>query len=210
MNTDDSLTAQYQLLRSRIESELRPPAVILVTSACSGDGKSVTAHGLVDCLAKVGHRVVLADASMSASGFKLSRSINGAARRPIIPLPLDERDTTGLRGSVQSFVREMQDKFDFTIIDGTPFMRSNVSMLLASAVDGVLLTVRLGRALSNDDELTSRTLEHAKANVLGVVAVAADAITGFRLPTVQPMSDARVLTSEPISDEILTAAGAAR
>ena len=210
MNTDGSLTAQYQLLRSRIESELRPPAVILVTSARPGDGKSVTAHGLVDCLAKVGHRVVLADASMSPNGFKLTRNINGASRRPIIPLPLDERDTTGLRSSVQSFVREMHDKFDFTIIDGTPFMRSNVSMLLAAAVDGVLITVRLGRALANEDELTSRTLEHAKANVLGVVAVAEDAIALFRSPAVQPMSEARVHTSESIADDVLTAAGAVR
>ena len=44
---ESHLTAKYQLLRARIESDLASPAVILVTSALPGDGKSVTASSAI-------------------------------------------------------------------------------------------------------------------------------------------------------------------
>jgi Mrp family chromosome partitioning ATPase len=179
---DRTLAAKFQILRARIESDLKPGSVILVTSAGAGDGKSVTAFGLATCLAQVGRRVALVEGSAGARSVKPAPYPLEAATMPILPLPFDELETRHLGSSIGTFVAKMRTEYDFTVIDGAAFMRSSVPMLLASDVDGVLLTLRLGRAESEDDRLMSQMLGSAKANLIGVVAVASAAIAAFGHP----------------------------
>jgi len=195
------VTAQFQLLRSRIESDVPVPAVIFVTSAQPGDGKSTTAHGLFECLSRVGHRVVLVNANAEA---QVAGGIeSGGSANSIIPVQLDDRGASASRAAISTFVRDMRDRFDFTIVDGAPFLRSNVAMLLAGVVDGVLLTVRAGRSQTEEDEIMARTLDHSKANVLGVVAVTDPCIADFRASqAVQYAGETRFLPPSPIGDDI--------
>jgi Mrp family chromosome partitioning ATPase len=189
---DRTLAAKFQILRARIESDLKPGSVILVTSALPGDGKSVTAYGLADCLAQIGRRVALVDGSATARSANPSPYPLDAAKMPIVPLPFDELETRRLGASIGTFVAKMRSEYDFTLIDGAAFMRSSVPMLLASAVDGVLLTVRLGRAQTDDDLLMCQMLGSAKANLLGVVAVSAESIAPFGPPPESsPQADVR-------------------
>jgi len=177
-----TLAAKFQILRARIESDLTPRSVILVTSALAGDGKSVTAYGLANCLAQAGRRVALVDGGATARSVNPGPYPHEPANMPIVPLPFNELETRQLGSSINTFVAKMRSEYDFTVIDGAAFMRSSVPMLLASDVDGVLLTLRLGRAESEDDRLMSQMLGSAKANLIGVVAVSADSIAAFGPP----------------------------
>jgi receptor protein-tyrosine kinase len=181
------LGSQFQLLRARIESELHAPVVILVTSAATGDGKSVTAFGLAESLSSVGHRVALVDANVTAPAAQtLTSPTVLSTRLPIFGLPVDKKDPVAARETARGFLRDLRGRFDFTIVDGAPFMQNSISMLLAGAVDGVLLTVKLGRAQLEGDELLARALDHAGANVVGIVTVAGDCIAEFRRTRANP------------------------
>ena len=144
---ESHLTAKYQLLRARIESDLASPAVILVTSALPGDGKSVTASGLADSLARVGRRVVLVDDGAASRAFGQSADASETAAFPIVSLPLDARDPSAQSDTIGAFVRGLRKKFEFAIIDGAAFTRSSVPVVLAGLADGVLLTPVLSRSL---------------------------------------------------------------
>jgi polysaccharide biosynthesis transport protein len=208
---ESSLTAKYELLRTRLESDLPFPAVILVTSALAGDGKSLTAHGLADSLSQVGRRVALVDGAPATDSSMLSPSPNADREYPLIPFPFESLDARAFTSSVQTFVQELRTKFEFTIIDGAPFTSSNISVVMAGAVDGVLLTVRLGRAQSEDDVLMCRTLEHTKANVLGVVAVSGDPISAFNaFRSPRDPSRKRRFSPEPIDGNVLTVSSVVR
>jgi len=201
---DRTVAAKFQILRARIESDLKPGSVILITSAMTGDGKSVTAYGLADCLAQVGRRVALVDSSATARSVNPSPYPLEAANMPIVPLPFDELETRRLGASIGKFVAKMRTEYDYTLIDGATFMRSSVPMLLASDVDGVLLTVRLGRAQSEDDRLMCQMLVSARANLLGVVAVSPESIATFGPPPQSsPQADVRRgRTSETIDGNV--------
>ena len=168
--TNDSLLShQVQLLRSRVEAEFEAPAVVMVTSALEGDGKSLTAHSLASSLMKSGHRAALV-------------SLTGRANEPGdgTPIELSHEDGTVIgRDRLSTFVGEMRAKYDFTIVDAGTFLSSNAAMALARSVDGILLTVRIGRAPSEEDELTVRTIEQSGGRVVGIVAADADTITRF-------------------------------
>jgi Mrp family chromosome partitioning ATPase len=193
---ENHLTAKYQLLRARIESDISAPAVILVTSAQPGDGKSVTASGLADCLARVGRRVVLVHDGTAQPAVGQSEGPSETASFPILSLPLESRDPSAKNGrndTIAAFIRGLRKKYDFAIVDAAAFTRSSVPVMLAGLADGVLLTVRLGRAQSEDDQLMCGTLESAKANVLGVVAVSSATISAFQ-PLLAPRGEPVDLT----------------
>jgi Mrp family chromosome partitioning ATPase len=206
---DQDLDAKFQLLRARIEADLQPGTVVLVTSALPGDGKSVTAHGLANCFARAGRRVALAGRELVPMG---PPSHSNAVRNVVrMALPFDESGAGELGTSVARFVREMRETYDFTIVDGEPFSRGAASSLLAGTVDGVLLTVRLGRAQQEHDELMIQTLDHAKAAVLGVVAVSGEAIDAFRSPQSKQRADQRRhVPTEPREGSVVASTSVAR
>jgi len=166
--TGDSLNSQMHLLRSRVEAELDRPAVVMVTSALPGDGKSLTAHSLAVSFGRSGRRVALAGA---AAGID-QRGVT------VVNLPPKEGRVAEHDGLV-AFVDKLRAEYDYTIVDAGTFLRSNTAMALAPLVDGILLAVRVGRAPSDDDELLVRTIEHSRGRVLGVVATDTKAVEGF-------------------------------
>ncbi len=150
--TDPTLNTQAQILRARIEAELGKPAVVMITSACAGDGKSLTAYSLAASLERCNHRV------------------------SVIEIP-NEEGTSHER--LAAFVEKMRSNYDFTIIDAATFAQSSCVMSLAGIVDGVLLTVRVGRAPTDDDESVVGMLEQFGGNIVGVVATEGDTIANF-------------------------------
>jgi Mrp family chromosome partitioning ATPase len=179
---DNALKTQFQYLRARVESDLKTPAVVVVTSASAGDGKSITAIGLAEALRQVGHRVALVDASAvdESSRPALGPAPGANSGLYVSGLRFDRDNPFESREHVRSLVRDTRGEFDFTIIDAAPFIRNSVAMLLASTVDGVLIAVRLGRSPTDEDVLMMRALDQARANVLGVVAVAPEHIDKHR------------------------------
>jgi MinD-like ATPase involved in chromosome partitioning or flagellar assembly len=177
----ETASAEFQLLRAFVERAIPGRAVILVTSAKNGDGKSLTAYSLADCLARAGRRTVLVDATTETSrdialpNPDRSRVICDLAVYVAMPKP----QVPLSREAAAQFVENMRASHEFTIIDSAALLTSEMAMAFAEAVDGVLLSVRLGRAASGDDELTVQLLDRCGGRVLGVVAASPQAIGQF-------------------------------
>ncbi len=187
------LSPEQHLLRSSIESSLETPAVLLVTSARARDGKSATAYDLAESLAEAGHRVVLVDVgSESPAAWALAR--RGTPNNvSLVRMPMAAGDPRSSRAAVANFVRDLRNSFDFAIVDGTTFLGSAAG-LIAGAVDGVLLTVRIGRRQTEEDAVMVRSLAQSNTRILGVVAVAAERIASFE--------SARAERFEPAADDV--------
>jgi Mrp family chromosome partitioning ATPase len=165
----ETMNAQVQLLRSRVEADLGKPAVVMVTSALPGDGKTLTAHSLAMSFGRSGHRVALAGpAAIGADPRCVS----------VVGLPPEEGRVTE-RDRLVEFIEKARSEYDYTVVDAGTFLRSNTAMALAPLVDGILLTVRVGRAPSDDDELLVRTIDHSRGRIVGVVVTDAKAIEDF-------------------------------
>ena len=133
-------------------SDLPKPAVVMVTSARPGDGKSLVAYLLAASLEKAKHRVSLVEVPNEKEAS-------------------DERLTT--------LIEEARSNYDFTVIDAATFSGSRSVLSLARLVDGILVAVRIGRTPSADDHSMVGILEQFGGNVVGVVAIEADAIENF-------------------------------
>jgi len=177
--TDPPSNSQVQLLRSRVEAELKKPAVVLVTSAHAGDGKSLTANSLATCFAKSGHRTALVNGNWSGAGNEAAAYPSPATGSfALLELP-PESDSAVSREGLENFVNTVRHDYDYAIVDAGPYLNSNSAMALTQLVDGILLTVRVGRASSDEDEMMVRMVEHFRGNVVGVVAADGDAIAEF-------------------------------
>jgi Mrp family chromosome partitioning ATPase len=150
--TNPASDIQAELLSVRIEVELSKPAVVMVTSARAGDGKSLAAHSLAASLEKCNHRVSL------------------------LEMP-NEKGASHER--LSAVVEEMRSNYDFTIIDAATFSGSRTVLSLARLVDGILVAVRIGRAPTAEDRSMVGILEQLGGNVVGVVATEAEAIANF-------------------------------
>jgi len=175
------MNAELQLLRAHVENGVNGPAVILITSAESGDGKSLIANSLAECLARTGHKTALLDASREAhADVATIRSTAGEARfdEPV-PLALPGMRQGITREVIQRFFDEARGSYEYTIVDTTAFLASDHTMVLASLADGIVLTVRIGRAPTENDHMLVRVLDQSKGNILGVVTATASMIDEF-------------------------------
>jgi Mrp family chromosome partitioning ATPase len=93
-----SQNAQFQMLRTLVEREVRRSGVIMVTSAEAGDGKSLTAHGLAHCLAQSGRRTALVDTTRRSRQLPAMPYADDGGDKPVM-LTLPPRPR--IRGTVR-------------------------------------------------------------------------------------------------------------
>jgi hypothetical protein len=181
---DETMNTEVQLLRAHLESTTSGPSIIMVTSAEGGDGKSLIAHALAHSLAKVGRRCALFDATLQAKAdlSRLALPEAGArANMPVVmPLPIDDPMLAPSREVLAQFMDTVRASYDYAIVDTPAFLSSDLAMALGEAADGVLLSVRVGRAPTERDIATIRVLEASKAKIIGVVAATPEAIKDFK------------------------------
>lgn len=164
--------------------------VVLISSACDGEGKSTIAANLAAGLAAVDRRVVLVSADLWAPSlhatFGLAESpglvegivddlplqevihstaIPGLEVVPSRPYDVGESDVIG-SPAVRRLFDEARQRADFVIVDGAPLVVSD-SLTLARLVDGVILVVD---ASTRRDAL-ARAME--KLEVTGATVLAA-------------------------------------
>ena len=99
-------------------------------------------------------------------------------RAAVLDLP-PESDNAVSREALTGFIANLREDYDYAIVDAGTYLDSNSAMALTQLVDGILLTVRVGRASSDEDEMMVRMVEHFRGNVIGVVATDAGAIDEF-------------------------------
>jgi capsular exopolysaccharide synthesis family protein len=167
--------------------------VMLVTSASSGEGKTVASLNLALALAQAGARVVLVDADLrhprvhvalgvpndvGLSNLLLGRAafadvVQTLAEPPlaVVPAGVATPNPAELLSSARigMLFDRLRDQFDFVIVDTPPVLAVTDAVLLAHEADGVILVVKGDHTPRTLVRAARERLSIARARFLGVV-----------------------------------------
>ena len=170
----------------------RPGTVLGITSAASGEGKSVHALALARTAALAGENVVLVDADLRRAGvsrlvdqdFALTLSdflqdrctakdiiaIEERSGAYFVPsVPGDIAWTTKDLQRFFNFVEYLKNRFAVVIVDLPPVLGLAETIRLARAVDGVALVVRWGRTDRQHVQFALDSLRTANTSAIAVI-----------------------------------------
>jgi len=166
---------------------------ILITSAITGEGKSTISSLLSITAARKGNRTLLIDCDIRRPAihnlFQLERRhglvdimLDGVPSKNVIKkTAIDQLDiiTAGKvtphpselfnTRTIDGLIQELKFYYDHLIIDSPPVIPVSDPMLLAQAIDGVLLVVKAGETASQVARRAVDIMTNNRANVLGVV-----------------------------------------
>ncbi len=188
-------TEAFRSLRVGIELGTRgePLRSLLVTSAFADEGKSTVVVNLGFALNEAGRRIVVADTDFlrpTLHRVMKVRSSKGLvetleSERPLEPTlsPVSEGLWLAQRGEsfqpssrgmlggtrLRELIGELKTRADFVICDSSPVLLVPDNLLLAGAVDGVILVAKASSTGFRDLARAKTLLEGAGARVLGVV-----------------------------------------
>jgi capsular exopolysaccharide synthesis family protein len=167
--------------------------IIQITSPNMGDGKTTLATNLAVSIAQSGKRILLIDAD-----FRRPRLHRMFGLRARIGLATIIQDDTDLGDAIQQTavpnlsilpcgprpnnpaelltsprfkqaLEALRDKFDVILVDTPPLLAVSDPSVVASQVDGVLMTIRVSKNGRPSAERARDILASIEANVLGVV-----------------------------------------
>ena len=195
LDTKSIAAEQYRKLRTRIlqfpDSALK---TVLVTSATSQEGKSLTAANLAITIAQgIEQHVVLVDGDLRqpsihklfgldtnygltdylTENIDLSKVIvdSGIPKLKLLPAGSFSNKPSELIASkkMKALIQELKSRYDdrYIIIDSTPISATDEPDILAGQVDGIIMVVRAGKT---SREIIERALGALNAeNILGIV-----------------------------------------
>src|SRR6266851_5728481 len=130
----------FASLRVTVEAQIDLPAIILVGAATERDGAHRVAHGLAAAFVEAGRRAILVETSPDPS---------------YEPDP----DTVGITMIRIAGVRDIGARLDalrsdreVVLIAAAPLLSSPQALEIGRRADGVVLAVRMGRAIRAEDE----------------------------------------------------------
>jgi len=169
------------------------PTALLVSSPFQGDGKTSITLALGFSYAKAGYRTIVVDGDLVGRGLTRQLGLVGAvglkevlradaadggeivdldqpANLWALPVGVDSQVASHSirKGDVSALVTRLKQDYDVVLIDTGPVLGSLECIPLASAVDGVILTVRRGRRRTRLDDCL-KYLGGIGARCLGVV-----------------------------------------
>lgn len=166
---------------------------ILITSSCPGEGKTFTSTNLAKAIAESNKRVLLIDANLRhpqlhtelqlspESGLSNVLQRDAKFRESLIPttttnlslLPggLPDPEASNLLSSVDFFtlLNESKKCFDVVLIDSPPVLSVSDALVIARAVDGVILVVDSKKTSRLIAERALSALRRANENIIGGV-----------------------------------------
>ncbi len=196
-NLEFTATEQYKHLRTNLSFTLpdeRGCAVIGVTSAMRGEGKSTTAVNLSYVLAESGKRVILIDGdlripsvakkmrldnscglsdllkgteSIKMSDFK-SEFFNNWYIMPSGTLPPNPSELLGSK-RMESIIKTLAESFDYIVIDLPPVNIVSDALTVSKFISGMIVVVREDYTEKKELETCFRLLKLSDVNVLGCV-----------------------------------------
>jgi capsular exopolysaccharide synthesis family protein len=170
-----------------------PPKLTLVTSACPGEGKTVTAVNTAILLAGCNARVLLVDADLRRSRchevlqcesrvgltevltglVKPDEVIRQTSIKTLFLLSAGSRapNPAELLGSdvMGQTLTHLKAQFDYVVIDSAPVMPVSDATILSTMVDGVMLVVATAVTSKRHVRAALAKLEYARAKVFGTV-----------------------------------------
>lgn len=190
----DPAAEAYRTLRTNIQYSTLDTNVktIVVTSAGPGEGKSTTVCNLAGVMAQSGKKVLIVDADMRKPTIhkkigisnKLGLSTlliedyqieNAAAtvapNLDVLPAGIIPPNPSEVLASnkMTNFIKKMEEKYDFIIIDAPPIIAVTDAQILSTKVEGVLFVVSQGIANIDATIRAKELLKAVNANILGVV-----------------------------------------
>jgi polysaccharide biosynthesis transport protein len=183
-------TIRSSLLLSQAE---KPPQVLLITSAQTGDGKTTSTLNLAVAFAQSGHAAVVIDADLrKGSCHRLLQmpNITGLSHLLTSNLPIEEalQQTTmeGLsllsRGTslpnpadfmasqrMKQILQDLRHRYNFVLIDSPPALVMSDAAVLSKLCDGILLIVRSQKTTPSAASRAVELFEMVDARILGVV-----------------------------------------
>jgi capsular exopolysaccharide synthesis family protein len=176
-----------------------PPRSLLVTSAMSGEGKTVTALNTAIVLAQMGARVLLVDADLRhphchavlkmAKGLGLTEFLTGQCDLAEViqttrvdrlffisggACPPNPAELLGAK-KMQAAINFLKHLYDYIVIDSPPLGLVSDALLLSSRVEGVVLVVNSQVTHYKAVQEAAARLERVRAKMLGVVLNKVDA-----------------------------------
>jgi capsular exopolysaccharide synthesis family protein len=191
-----SITAEaFRNLRANLffSAPAEQQGVVLVTSPSGGNGKTVVASNLAISIALSGRRVLLIDANFRRPGLArvfpnvrpegLSNILIGQNRLADLavstnvpgldvlgsgPTPPNPAELLG-SSYLRDVIVDARSQYDQVIIDGPPVLLVSDAMVLAGAVDGVLMVCQYRSTSRGAFQRTQSQLEAMNARVFGAV-----------------------------------------
>jgi capsular exopolysaccharide synthesis family protein len=183
-------TIRTALMLSRAE---HPPKVILLTSPCPGEGKTVTTVNLGMALAQSEQMVLVVDADLRkgrchklvnvpnqnglvnvlTGQIGLRSSIKETAVRNffVLPrgvLPPNPADLL-MSHKMNEVIEELRRSFDFVLIDSPPAIAVSDAAVVSSLCDGVLLVFHAQKTSAHAARQAVERLDSIGATMLGVI-----------------------------------------
>lgn len=192
----DVASEAYRRLRTNLLYALvdDPPKVIMVTSPGSAEGKSTVCANLGVVLAQAGKNVLIVDCDLrrpimheifglDSAGGLVGAVMGELSLQDVCQEPLEGSDLKVLTvGDLppnpaefvnsrrfSEFLATIQKEFDYVLVDSSPTGLVADPLILATQVDGVLLTLDARKTRRGDVRRAMRALTTVGAHVLGTV-----------------------------------------
>jgi polysaccharide biosynthesis transport protein len=174
-------------------SNIEGGKIIQVTSPLPGDGKSTIAGNLACSIAQSGKRVLAIDCDLRrpqltdnfalADANGITNVLNGDCEpheachstpiatlslMPSGPIPANPAEALTLP-EMADLLQMLREEYDYIIIDTPPLLVVTDPSIIASMVDGVLLTLRIRRKSKPNAQESINILRAVGANVMGLV-----------------------------------------
>ena len=192
------ITEQYKILRTNILSlnkGNKPLKSFVVTSSIHSEGKTVTSLNLAFCMAQTVRKpkVLLIDADLRKGRMArylgvqqrtgLTEVLLGEAQLEDVLFHIDYDNLTFMScGKVpdnpaellsserfKQLLVEVEDKFDYILIDTPPIIPVTDSGIVGAQVDGVLMVIQAGRTQRGIIKRAEELLHQAQSKVIGHV-----------------------------------------
>ncbi|WP_106766801.1 CpsD/CapB family tyrosine-protein kinase [Paenibacillus faecalis] len=195
VNRRSQISEGYRNIRTNIQfSEWNHRLhVIAVVSTQAGEGKTTTIGNLAVAYAHEGKNVLLIDADLRhpsiQSLFKVSNrtglskllanqcsheeavQLSGIENLSLVtagPIPPNPTELLS-SGKLQELIEGWKESYDVILLDTSPIMAVADGLIVSSISDGVILVVKSGKVKREYIRKTKERLEHAKAQIIGVV-----------------------------------------
>jgi capsular exopolysaccharide synthesis family protein len=189
----------YRALRTNLSyvSPVKPPRVIVVTSALSGDGKTTSASNLAVTLAQQNKRVLLIDAEtrrgnmhslfgieatpgffdllygQATPGECIRRvTLEGSGHLDVLPsggMPSHNAADLLVASRLSPFFERLRTQYDYVLIDTPPLNLFTDAALIGAHADATLLVARADRTERQALKFAVLQLQHVQANLAGAI-----------------------------------------
>lgn len=191
----DPVSEAYKTLRTNIQFSSFDEKVktIMITSAGSGEGKSITSANLAVVMAQLGNKTILIDcderkpnihkifglsnmyglSNLLASDDNFESAIvdSGIDNLKVLTSGVKVPNPSELLGSkkMSKLIDSLKEKYDYIILDTTPILAVTDAQIISKYSDGCLLVISSGEAEKEAVIKSKEALENVNSKILGVV-----------------------------------------